>query len=62
VSDLEKTVGVLKQFLSARWVDSHLVPRFTSLPIDIEKVDLYFVIRGLLAARMGNWFDFEVSK
>lgn len=61
VSDIEKTVGVLKQFLSPRWVDSHLVPRFASLPVDIEKVDLYFGIGGLLEAKMGNWFDFEVS-
>jgi hypothetical protein len=62
VKDKQNTVRVLKTFLSPKWVDGEVVPRLSSLPLELKGIDLYFGIRGLLDARANEWFDFRVSK
>ena len=61
IEDEENTVRVLKTFLNPRWVTSELVPKLTSLPVEINGIDLYFGIRGLLEAKEKKWFSFHVS-
>ncbi len=61
INDEQNTIRVLKSFLKPRWVAEEVVPKFTSLPVEINGVDLYFGIRGLLEARANEWFSFEVS-
>ncbi|PIF13029.1 hypothetical protein CLU94_5136 [Janthinobacterium sp. 13] len=61
MKDEKNTVRVLKTFLNPRWVERELVPKLTTLPVEINGIDLYFGIRGLLEAIENEWFSFQVS-
>lgn len=61
INDHENTIRVLKTFLDSSWLARDLVPRLSSLPVEISDVDLYFGIRGLLEAKENDWFRFEVT-
>jgi len=60
ISDLESTVRVLKTFLDPKRVDDELSLGLSSLPLELEGIDLYFGIQGLLQAEANDWFRFEV--
>lgn len=62
VRDRQNTVRVLKTFLNPKWVDGEVIPRLSSMPLNLKDVDLYFGIRGLLEARANEWFGFRVSE
>lgn len=61
VRDFEKTRGVLKQFINPKWLAQEFAAGPPSLPWELEDVDLYFGIRGLLEAKEKDWFRFEIS-
>ncbi|WP_156397994.1 MULTISPECIES: hypothetical protein [unclassified Duganella] len=61
ICDYENTVTVLKTFLDHRWLERKSAPRLSSLPVELNEVDLYFGISGLLQAKKNNWFQFEIS-
>jgi hypothetical protein len=61
ISDRENTLRVLRKFLHPRWVDQELSPKLSSLPIELNEIDLYFGIRALLEAQENGWFGFEVA-
>ena len=61
VKDEKNTLRVLKTFLNPSWVEGELLPKLTSLPVEINGINLFFGIRGLLEAKENEWFSFQVS-
>lgn len=51
---------MLKSLLNPKGVAGELVPKLTSLPVEISGIDLYFGIRGLLEAKANELFSFDV--
>ena len=62
ICDKKQTIEVLCAFLNTSYVWGTLIPKFDSLPLSIENVDLVFGVPDLRRAEENRWFSFEITQ
>ena len=61
IADVEKLMKVLNRIVAKEYLNKEILPNINKLPIRLTDVDLYFIIRDLIEARIYDWYRYEIE-